>query len=165
MPLQMVFVSQSQGEFRYGAAWSHAQPHQRCHQHGHGRRHQGQHGRQHRRHKNCETSVFLMQTIRGGLDGHARHSAPIQRRRRYDGHAERKPQGLLPVIAHNFISLGNISNILRYLYGRTHMYSGTTPYKRKCGNTLGNIGGQRRRTPMLLRRVEALHQGILGQYI
>ena len=27
---------------------------------------------------------------------------------------------LLPIISHNFINLGNMSNILEYLYGRKH---------------------------------------------
>ena len=28
---------------------------------------------------------------------------------------------LLTIIPHNYIKLGNISNILRYVYGRTHL--------------------------------------------
>ena len=51
-----------------------------------------------------------------------------------------------PIFAHNYISLNNISNILRYLYGRTHLRSETTTYTRKCGKETGNIPGQRRLT-------------------
>ena len=35
--------------------------------------------------------------------------------------ARDRERHLLPIHSHNFINLGNISNILRYLYGRTHM--------------------------------------------
>ena len=28
---------------------------------------------------------------------------------------------LLPIISHNFLNLSNVANIVRYLYGRTHM--------------------------------------------
>ena len=31
-----------------------------------------------------------------------------------------------PIISHNFISFNNISNILRCLYGITHLMTGTT---------------------------------------
>ena len=34
---------------------------------------------------------------------------------------KKNSEGLLAVIAHNFIGAGNISNMLRYLYGRKHM--------------------------------------------
>ena len=35
--------------------------------------------------------------------------------------------------SHNFNKLGNIPNILRYLYGITRLITETTSYKRKCG--------------------------------
>ena len=46
---------------------------------------------------------------------------------------------------HNFINLSNITNILPYLCGITHLITETTSYKRKCGKEIGNIRGQRRR--------------------
>ena len=39
----------------------------------------------------------------------------------------RQRRGLLPIVSHNFINVSNISNILRYLYGRTHLINETTP--------------------------------------
>ena len=41
---------------------------------------------------------------------------------------------LLPNISHSSVSLGNIFNILRYMHGKIHVWSETTPYERKCGN-------------------------------
>ena len=40
---------------------------------------------------------------------------------------------------HIYGSLSNVSNISRCVYGRTHVQSKTTPYKRECGNTMGDI--------------------------
>ena len=46
---------------------------------------------------------------------------------------------LVPIISHAFINLRKMFNTLWYLYGRPHVWSGTTSYKRKCGKKIGNI--------------------------
>ena len=45
-------------------------------------------------------------------------------------------EAVFHIISHNFINLGNISNIVRHFYGRTHMWCETTPYKRKSGKKM-----------------------------
>ena len=50
--------------------------------------------------------------------------------------------GLLPIVSNNFMSVHNIRNIVRYLYGRTHLATETRPQKGMWEKN-ENIVGQR----------------------
>ena len=61
-----------------------------------------------------------------------------------------------PIMSQNFIKLGNISNIVRYMYGINHQMTESTSYKQKGGRKIGYIVRQRGVTvvPVLEVRVE-----------